>query len=887
MIKKSLLPVLCILLMTAVSCGKKSSHAISDEGVRMAIENDLVEKMEAFGNETAFPAFSDPQYTTAEQEALKFLYAYMSPGDIADHSPAFYMENIRAAFRAKAELPWGKKVPEKIFLHFVLPVRVNNENLDSSRIVFYKELKERVRHLSMYDAALEVNHWCHEKVTYQPSDARTSSPLASVRTAYGRCGEESTFTVAALRAVGIPARQVYTPRWAHTDDNHAWVEAWTDGQWHYLGACEPAPVLDTGWFDAPVKRALLLHSKVFGRYRGAEDIMRQTNAFTEINVTSNYTPTAKTVVKVVDETGKAVKDARVALGIYNNCEIYTVCTTLSDEEGKASITTGLGDLSLWASKEDKIALQIVAAGKQEEYILPLNKKRGGSFVEDLDIVPPPEGETTNRISQAAIDANNRRLATEDSIRNAYIRTFISNDEIAAFARQIAADTALTGRFLVQSRGNWREIKKFMELSAESGKIETALHLLEVIAEKDLRDTPAEVLKDHLDHTAPHNSELFYRYVLNPRISRELLTPYRSWLQQHLPEDVKKQAATDPTSLIPWVNRLKALDAYNPQHILISPAGVMTLGGADGESKAIFFAALCRSLNIPARLEEVTGKLQYHFNRQWHEVNFETDEAKAPVEQGFLQLAYQAEQLPEDPLYDIHFTLAKIENGAMQRLNFSNDEGIEATVSYKSLFNRPVAMEEGYYLLITGRRMASGKVLCRVTAFNIEKGRTTPVTLTLREDAEDIEVKGSMNPEALFLAAGKSEKQSILTTTGRGYFIVGIVGAGEEPSNHFIRDLSRLKSDFEAWERSIILLFRGEKQWEHFNPDDFPPLPSTVTFGIDEADAITGELVANMHLPGGNHLPIVVIADTFGRVVYLSHGYKIGLGDELMQVIKRL
>lgn len=96
-------------------------------------------------------------------------------------------------------------------------------------MIFYEELKDRVKGLSLYDAVLEVNHWCHEKVIYTPSDARTSSPLASVKTAYGRCGEESTFTVAALRSVGIPARQVYTPRWAHTDDNHAWVEAWVNG----------------------------------------------------------------------------------------------------------------------------------------------------------------------------------------------------------------------------------------------------------------------------------------------------------------------------------------------------------------------------------------------------------------------------------------------------------------------------------------------------------------------------------------------------------------------------------------------------------------------------------------------------------------------------------
>ena len=52
---------------------------------------------------------------------------------------------------------------------------------------------------------------------------RTSSPLQSAKTAFGRCGEESVFTVAALRTVGLPARQVYAPRWSHSDDNHAWV----------------------------------------------------------------------------------------------------------------------------------------------------------------------------------------------------------------------------------------------------------------------------------------------------------------------------------------------------------------------------------------------------------------------------------------------------------------------------------------------------------------------------------------------------------------------------------------------------------------------------------------------------------------------------------------
>ena len=184
-----------------------------------------------------------PESASAD-EYLDFLYASMPVSDSIDYSRDFWMQNVEASMQARREMPWGQSVPEREFRHFVLPVRVNNENLDSARVVFYRELAPRIKNMSMEEAALEVNHWLHEKATYAPSDARTSSPLATVKTTLGRCGEESTLGVAAFRSVGIPARQVYTPRWAHTDDNHAWVEVWIDGKWHFLGACEPEPLID-------------------------------------------------------------------------------------------------------------------------------------------------------------------------------------------------------------------------------------------------------------------------------------------------------------------------------------------------------------------------------------------------------------------------------------------------------------------------------------------------------------------------------------------------------------------------------------------------------------------------------------------------------------------
>lgn len=117
-------------------------------------------------------------------------------------------------------------------------------------------LPERLRGLPEEAAVLEINRWCAEHVVYQPTDERTRSALAVLRAGFGRCGEESMFAVNVLRACGFAARQVYVPRWAHCDDNHAWVEVRCGGAWHFLGACEPEAVLDRGWFNSAAGRAV-------------------------------------------------------------------------------------------------------------------------------------------------------------------------------------------------------------------------------------------------------------------------------------------------------------------------------------------------------------------------------------------------------------------------------------------------------------------------------------------------------------------------------------------------------------------------------------------------------------------------------------------------------
>ncbi|MDE7125436.1 MAG: transglutaminase-like domain-containing protein, partial [Muribaculaceae bacterium] len=289
---------------------------------------------------------------TTPDEYTDFLYERMTVADRLDYPREFFVRNAKAAMRARAEMPWGASVPEREFLHFVLPVRVNNEHLDESRFVFYDELAPRIKHMSMKDAVLEVNHWLHEKATYRPSDSRTSPPLATVKTSFGRCGEESTFGVAAFRSVGIPARQVYTPRWAHTDDNHAWVEVWVDGKWYFLGACEPEPILNLAWFNAPAARGMLMTANALGGYDGPEEQIGQTPLATQINVTANYAPVDTARVYISDLHGNPAENAQVRFMLYNYGEFYPLSVKTTDRHGHARLTAGLGDLIIWATSSD-------------------------------------------------------------------------------------------------------------------------------------------------------------------------------------------------------------------------------------------------------------------------------------------------------------------------------------------------------------------------------------------------------------------------------------------------------------------------------------------------------------------------------------------------------
>lgn len=846
---------------------------VSDAQYRTNMEQMFNARLKTVGKK--FYNTKKEKLTADEQEALKFLYAYMPLADMTDYPTSFFADNVRLSFQARQEMPWGKNVPELLFRHFVVPIRVNNEPLDASRQYFYKELKDRIKGLSMHDAILEVNHWCHEKVTYQPADARTSSPLQTLRTATGRCGEQSTFTVAALRAVGIPARQVYTPRWAHTDDNHAWVEAWADGKWYFLGACEPEPVLNLGWFNAPASRAMLMHTRAFGDYNGPEEVMLRTNNFTEINLTGNYAPTAEVKFTVKDTDGNPVVGARVDFKIYNYAEFYTAVTKYTDAEGRTSLSAGKGDLLIWASKDGKYGYAKASFGKDNTVTVSLtrdaDKDRSQQVFdeESFNIVPPVENTQMPYVSDAMRQENNRRFAHEDSIRKAYTATFLTREQ----AEKINPRAA---EYLVKSRGNKQTIIDFLNRHKDNES--RALAILATLTDKDLRDIPTEILEDNFTASTDQ---------VSPRVEDEMITlPFKNYFEKAFTGKTAEAFRNDPTTLVTWIKKnIRINSAANALHIAQTPVGVMESKTTDERSRDIFFVDVARSLGIEARKDAVTGKVQYRKDGKWMDVKFDTDEqTTAPT--GRLVLTYEPNALLDNPKYYNHFTISRIADGTTQLMNFEEGQADMGNgTSWSNTFKQGCTFDAGTYLLTTGTRLANGNVLAATRIFNIEAGKTTTLPLDIRHDADDVSVIGQFNSESVISKDGRDV--SILSQTGRGYYILAVLGVGQEPTNHALHDIEKEKAAFEAWGRPVVLLFESEADAKKFNKDEFAGLPSTVQYAIDKDGSIRQQIAREMKLQSKTQMPMFIIADTFNRVVFSSQGYTIGLGEQMKNVFNKL
>ena len=783
--------------------------------------------------------------------AMEFLFTHLPLSDLDCYDRSLFLEFSDHAIALRESAPWCAELDDEIFYHYVLFPRVNDEDLSFHREIFRAALWDRIAALpTAEERILAVNRWCHEIASYEMQDDRTASPLTVYRSGSGRCGEESAFLVSALRSIGIPARQVYSPRWAHCDDNHAWVEALCDGRWRFLGACEPEPILDRGWFNSPASRALLVHSRVFGPsdHPLHGRLIETDGCVTWYNQTSRYALTEAQRIRV-ERNGRGAAGARIAIQVLNESSFHTIAQLTADENGEAVIELGLGDFHIFASlgefsaerdcrTGDVIALQLESIHNIGEYWHDVDY----TAPSDAPINPSPLGDVL-KARRAADLAEGRRLREQ---------------RIAAMcpAEHRASD------LISAAHGNAAEILTFLQRSEDPRREQ----MLRALTNKDLRDATAEILESHLRALTPQGElqdDIYISFVLSPRIELEPLTAWREILPTFFSEEQRTIFHEDPTAL--WQTLSEQINTDIPhryRNLVWTPIHALRAKRCDDRSLRILYVALLRALGVPARLRAEDSVPEFLHGGVWHTVRTE--------HRGTLRL------FCDPPLiYRQNWTLSRrVQNG--WELIYPS-----CTVWKDGKWESP--LPEGEYRVITSVRMPNGNQFAAFRNLAVTAEETTELSLQLRSYAlSDLLRHQQLPPLSAHSLTGDSI-ENIFHTDGRPTLLLWLE-EGSEPTEHVLGELIADCNSWTALPVNIFFLLRGEDALHQRTLSSALEHLTTARVLLDDW-AFDLETTARHLTCDPDRPPLAVVCAGDGSAVYGVSGYHVGSVDLLRRIIE--
>lgn len=783
----------------------------------------------------------------SEEEAIRFLKKALPASDRITVDDRAITDIAQHALAVRRTVPWGSLIPEELFKAYVLFPRVNNEYPAAYHSIIWDQLKDRIRGMSMSEAVLEINFWCCENVTYQSTDERTLDALSVLRRGFGRCGEESTLLVSALRSLCIPARQVYVPRWSHCDDNHAWVEAWTDGAWHYLGACEPEPQLDSGWFTAGASKAMFIHTRAFGVCPSGERIEKAEGFVYDINRTAAYADTTLLKVHVTDG-GRPCYGAAVRFEIANAGEFFPLIEKKTDENGNAELLVGLGMLRVHAYKNARCIGRMVDTRRETLYELelPQNVEQQKTAV-SFEQRPPVETRIQpSNYATEVVREHEMRLKRCDELRAERTNAFSDHG------------------FFCNARGNGDEIEAFLSMP-EFAAEDKAL-LLGTLRAKDLvdadRDMLADALRCALRYRRDYPFDIWKESVLCPRIADEKLTKHREFLRSRLP-DVPPDAAALWTHL---KNSVRILD--DRQSFLIPDfSRIYEMGLCPAAAFDVFFVACARALGIAARINRKDAVIEIYRNGVYEPL-FSSDAESAVL---------RIESADGCALhYGINYTISELTGGVYRTLRLENT----APASNAAFSLRP-----GSYRIMTCTRQIDGTVDGKLIPVELKPGQDAACVIGFPPERIGDKLLNVKLPD-LFgtpCRTGKAAVSLFDALEGRDG-IIACIAPDNEPTEHFLNELldaGQLIGDTGI--PILLLLQRQEDLRDKKLQTVLKAIETSVAFFTEQPETLLAWRRL-MHA-GDIRLPFACAVSAEGSGLFAFANYNVGSARALLRVLE--
>lgn len=830
--------------------------------------------------------------TPEQRRAASFLVAYMPPSDLAVATEAVLAEHLDMAFEARKDLPWSSRVSEDLFFHYVLPCCATQEPLEAWRAYLYERIAPRVRHLeSMVDVALEVNRWCGERFTYKPSQRRDQGVFENLKRGVGRCEEMMILYMAAARSVGLPVRACSTPLWSTCDSNHAWVEVWCDGAWHYLGACEPKDALDTAWFTVPARRAPIVLSRIYGVPEDQEGLYRVFDRSAIVNTTSVYARTGKVVVPT--DPG-----SQVHFYVFNFGSLRPFARKDAGDDGTSTLelgpgeyfvttsdgehVTGWGTVTVTAGETTRAVLSDAAAPEGHLWLryppktLPPPRPLEGGTPEGRETPPAPETEIPDDIWK--------------------VEHFEADDypEVAARIQGHELEEA-TKEALASSLGNVDALARAI-VRVGDDDLDDLLWLITELPVLDRIEATPEVLFDHLTcakilRAAPHatcDEETWRKFVLWPRMAHEPLRGWRwrlFWRYHHLlASDVTKTArsvndllsktlvATDGSASGSW---------KGPEAVIVSGLGTQ----AEITCAAV---GVLRALGIPARSKEQHAWAEFFDGTQWQPLfPLEPDQfasksgseeaARAYETPGTLALSFRRKGRPVAGFHDFAaIRLGKRYWAAAWPDTETDEEGQAA-----------MKLPPGRYLFNTGVRNKNGDPYVFFAQLTVEAGEEVRLDVTLDMPIEDLD-ESDLLVRKLDAMPGLALQYLSKAPDDRGeatsLFVFFTLQS--EPSKSMLPRIGALAKEEEGLATTYVYLGEDEEAARAFAEEH-----GLVGEGRGLARADASEAIEKLGLPNQDGaltvLPsILLVRRADKKILYWEEGFNLGIDGALQAVLER-
>jgi len=803
---------------------------------------------------------------------MEFFYSTMPASDIGDYDFSIYREFVKHGLFLNENSQWNSRIPENVFLNYVLYYRINNEAIENCRAYFYDALRDRIIGKSMKEAAMVVNVWCAEHVTYQATDERTVSPLTTLKSSYGRCGEESTMVVTAMRSVGIPARQVYTPRWAHCDDNHAWVEVWCDGDWYFLGACEPEPVLNRGWFTEAAARAMLVDSKSFLPILG-ENVISKNGQTIILNELNRYAEVKHLTVTVMDS--EPLAGITVQFELLNGSEFSPVASIVTNKAGQAGITLGLGSIHIHAVKDGRFAEAFADTAETDSITLDFSKavREEPETQEDINFRAPLDS-VRNSISLTEEEKEHRfgMINSADQKHKAYAIVFYQEEKATKLAAKFSRPQAVID-ILKAAHGNFQEVYDFLSMDFGMENVELQFEMLTSLLKKDYIDVRKSILAEHFQFALKYQEEvspdLFVPYILCPRAYYEQLSCYRESISQCIDQQMAAAFRKQPKRVWEYACQFKPEPTRGNERLTGTPVGSIRSGLADGISRKVLFTAICRTFGIPARINPLNLNAEYYQNGA-----FRNAEDLSAEEKGIATLILLRGS--EKWAYLHNWTIAVLKDGIYQSLELTEYQWTDTKLE--------LSLAPGHYRLITSGRAPNGNQSARKYCFRLTQGEVKTLAVSLRQtEIADMLEDIVFTPFQIYNE--QNESVSADSVAGEKATLFVWLEEGREPTEHILNELMEAKDALNAMSCEIAFIIRDRTAFENSTFRMACKMIHSVRVYHSDFSETAVTMARRMYVDP-EKLPLAVVARS-GHGVYACSGYNVGIADLLIKIIMTL